>query len=80
MQSSKPHETPEPGKVVSPFAHTEASVPQKGEGSTPKFLLWVGSLLVIIVVAVFANVFLTRYLHDPYRTLERFPIVKLCHL
>ncbi len=75
MQTA-PQETPEPGKVVSPFAHADAAVPRKKKGGAQKLLLGVGLLVVIIAAVVVGKVFLSRYLNDPYRTLERFPVAK----
>jgi hypothetical protein len=75
MNISRAEDRPEPGKVVSPFAHADNAVPQKSRGSS-KVFLWVGLGLVLIAAGVMAGVFLTGYLNDPYRTLEPFPVSK----
>ncbi len=75
MQSSWPQEQPEPDKVVSPFAHAQAAVPQKG-GGNQKLFISIGLAVILLIIGVVSGIFLTRYLNDPYRTLETFPVAK----
>ncbi|MDR0532535.1 MAG: hypothetical protein LBH01_01115 [Verrucomicrobiales bacterium] len=74
MQSDLPPEHAEP-KVASPFADAEVAVPQHRKGSKT-ILLWAGAVVVILAIGVVGGIFLTRYLNDPYRTLESFPVAK----
>lgn len=73
MESPKGYD--EPDKVVSPFAHTEATMPGK-KSNTGKMVGWVVLALILIAAGAFGGVFLTRYLNDPLRTLENFPVAK----
>jgi len=68
-------ETP---RVISPFARTTSTVqPTRGSGGGGGSLaLWlVSGLLVLILVGVI-GLFTYKYLADPYRTLEPFPMDK----
>jgi hypothetical protein len=75
FQMEPSREYTEPGKVVSPFANTEAVLPSKKRGGGKMPMLVV---LAVILVAAGAGtgVYLTRYLNDPLRTLENFPVAK----
>ncbi len=76
VPSHRPHEEIETDKVVSPFAHAEAAVPQSQARGHQRLVLWIGVFLVFIALLLTANAFLPRYLKDPYRTLEAFPVAK----
>ncbi|PTY02976.1 hypothetical protein DB346_07645 [Verrucomicrobia bacterium LW23] len=63
------------GKVVSPFAYSEVSeVPRKSSGGA--IVLWSAVILILLGAGAVGGVFLSRYLSDPYRTLEAFPVSK----
>lgn len=62
-------------KVVSPFAHTQAVVPAK-RSKTGKIILWISLAVVLLGAGAFSGILLTRYLNDPLRTLENFPVAK----
>ena len=62
-------------KVISPFAESEATV-SRGRGSSGKLLLLIGAGLLLVVIGAVAAVFAMRYINDPYRTLEVFPVSK----
>lgn len=74
MESSRRNQEPE-SKVVSPFENTATALPRKG-GSGGKYAIWIGLGILLIAAGAVGGVFLTRYLNDPYRTLESFPIAK----
>jgi hypothetical protein len=63
------------GRVVSPFADTEAVVSSRKD-SGRRISLWLGAGAVVLVLGVLSAVFLTRYLNNPQRTLETFPVGK----
>lgn len=62
-------------KVVSPFAHTQAVVPTK-KSKSGKIIIWIVVAIVLLGAGAFSGVLLTRYLNDPLRTLENFPVAK----
>jgi hypothetical protein len=62
-------------KVISPFAQSEAII-SRNKGSGGKLLLIIGMGLLLVVVGAVVSVFAMRYLNDPYRTLEAFPVSK----
>ena len=72
--------SPNPGqveseKVISPFAQTETTIPERKRSGQKLLLIGtMGCLLFIggIVVTVFAM----RYFNNPYRTLQTFPVSK----
>jgi hypothetical protein len=63
------------GKVVSPFSQNEVVVESVKKPYAKSSLIIICCLLLIAVGAV-AGVFVMRYLNDPYRTLEPFPVAK----
>jgi hypothetical protein len=74
----EPYRTEHPSeteKVISPFAQSEAIISQRKGSGGKLFLIIVLGLLLVVVGAV-AAVFAMRYLNDPYRTLETFPVAK----
>jgi len=69
------NETESP-RVVSPFARTTSTVQTKGGRGAGSGALWiVSSLLVLVIIGIVAY-FSYKYLGDPYRTLETFPMDK----
>ena len=74
MISSRSHSPSDPEKVISPFAESEASISSKKKGG-PIYLYLAGGLLLLVIGAI-AAMFAMRYLNDPYRTLEVFPVSK----
>ncbi len=66
---------PEGDKIISPFAHSEASISPK-KGSQTKILLWGCLVFILLIAGSVGGVYLNRYLTNPYRTLEPFPVEK----
>ncbi len=62
-------------KVISPFAQSEVAISKKKGGGGKLFLI-IGISLVLIVAGAAAGVSIMRYINDPYRTLENFPVAK----
>ena len=62
-------------KVISPFAHSEVAI-SKNKGSGGKLFLIIGLGLLLAVAGAVAGIFVMRYVNDPYRTLENFPVSK----
>jgi hypothetical protein len=61
-------------RVISPFAQTTSTVqPRHGGGST-SWALWVVSSLLVFALIAIIGFFTWKYLSDPYRTLETFPM------
>lgn len=75
MNSGERLESSDQRKVVSPFEHTEASVSHRSVGNR-MLVVSIGLAIVLIAAVAVAGMFLTRYLNDPYRTLEAFPVAK----
>ena len=73
MEAPKQHE--EMHSVVSPFANTEAVMPSK-RSNTGKIIMWVVVAIILMAAGAFGGMFLMRYLNDPLRTLEDFPVGK----
>jgi hypothetical protein len=73
MESSQ-SQFPGDDKVISPFAQSEASISPKGKGG--KLYIYIAGALLLILVGAVVGVFVLRYLNDPYRTLEIFPVSK----
>jgi len=63
-------------RVISPFAQTTSTVQGKGGGGGSSVALWIVSGLLVVVLLAIAGYFTVRYLGDPYRTLEPFPMDK----
>ncbi len=63
------------GKIISPFAHSEAAIPAK-KGNKSKLYLWISLIVVVLIIGGVGGLFVSRYLTDPYRTLEVFPVAK----
>lgn len=73
MQANEPTD-PIANPVISPFSDAESHVFQKRRKS--RAALWVSSGIFLCVVAAIGGFFLIRYLNDPLRTLEPFPVAK----
>ncbi len=63
-------------RVISPFAQTTATVQSSGGGRGGSLALWIVSGLLVFVILGIAGYFTYKYLGDPYRTLEPFPMDK----
>lgn len=61
--------------VVSPFAGVEAAIPEMRRRK-PKLFLWTGLVIALLAIASVATVLVSKFLKDPYRTLEPFPVAK----
>lgn len=73
MQSSQPSD-PHGAPIISPFADAEGHTIPKRQGPSITFWAVLGtSLLIIVAISSF---FLIRFLNDPLRTLEPFPVAK----
>ena len=46
------------------------------KSNTGKIILWIVLGVVLVGAGAFGGVFLTRYLNDPIRTMESFPVAK----
>lgn len=75
MENAHSKRDSETNKVISPFENTEAALPRKS-GSGGKVAIWIGLGVLLLSAGTVGGVFLARYLNDPYRTLEPFPIAK----
>jgi len=63
-------------RVISPFAQTTSTVQATGGKGSGSWALWIVSSLLVLVIIGIAGYFTYRYLDDPYRTLESFPMDK----
>jgi hypothetical protein len=63
-------------RVISPFATTTSTVHGTGKKSSGSLALWIVSSLLILVIIGIVGFFSYKYLADPYRTLEPFPLDK----
>jgi hypothetical protein len=63
-------------RVISPFAQTTSTVHKRGGPSSSSWALWIVSTLLILVIVGIVGYFSYKYLADPYRTLEAFPMDK----
>jgi len=63
-------------RVISPFAKTTSTVQPRGGRGSGSWALWLVSSLLILVVVGIVGYFTYKYLADPYRTLEPFPMDK----
>jgi len=75
MEPSRTEHPAETSKVISPFAQSEVAV-SRNKRSGGKLFLIIGIGLVLVVIGAVAAVFTMRYVNDPYRTLENFPVAK----
>ena len=76
MPAVNPHPEDESSRVISPFAQTTSTVqPTKSRGSG-SWALWIVSGLLGLLILGIAAYFTYKYVADPYRTLESFPVSK----
>ena len=75
MEPIRSEYSSESGKVISPFAQSQISISHDG-GKRGKLLLIIGLGLILVVAGAAGGVFAMRYINDPYRTLEPFPVAK----
>lgn len=75
MEPSRSEYPSESQKVISPFAENEAIVSQK-KGNSGKLVLIIAAGLLLVAIGAVVAVFAMRYVNDPYRTLETFPVSK----
>ncbi len=70
------HQPLDPGEdpIISPFSDAESPVLQRRRKS--HLALWVSLGAVLCLVLAIGGLFLSRYLNDPLRTLESFPVGK----
>ncbi len=61
-------------RVISPFARTTSTVQPKASGGSGSLALWIVSSLLILVIVGILGYFSYKYLSDPYRTLQPFPM------
>lgn len=69
-QPSKPASEP----VISPFSDAEGHSFHKKRKNG--FTMWISLSLVFFFIVAIGGIFLFRYLNDPFRTLEPFPVSK----
>jgi hypothetical protein len=69
-------EDDESPRVISPFAQTTSTVQTRGGGGGNSLALWLVSSLLVLVIVGIVGYFAYKYLSDPYRTLEPFPMDK----
>jgi hypothetical protein len=75
MKSSAPEFTSEPEKVISPFGQSEVSISKQSRNRGRSF--WIVSCGILLLLSgLLAGTFVARYLSNPYRTLESFPVIK----
>lgn len=75
MEPSRSETSSPNDKVISPFAHTRAEIAPKREGGGKLFLI-IGLGALLIVGGAVGGIFAMRYIDNPYRTLENFPVSK----
>lgn len=63
-------------RVISPFARTTSTVQPQRTGTSISWPLWIVSSLLVLVIVGICGYFSFKYLEDPYRTLEPFPMDK----
>jgi hypothetical protein len=63
-------------QVISPFAGTTSTVPSASKRRSGAWLIWVIVGLAVIAALGGVGYVVQRYLNDPYRTLEPFPVDK----
>jgi hypothetical protein len=63
-------------RVISPFARTTSTVQATGGRGANSWALWLVSSLLVLVIIGIVGYLTYKYLGDPYRTLEPFPMDK----
>jgi hypothetical protein len=75
--ATQPHRSAEDEsdpQIISPFAQTTASVQPAGRRARGSWALWLVSGMLALLVLGNVAFFTVRYLNNPYRTLEPFPV------
>jgi hypothetical protein len=78
VPATNPHaeDERESQRIISPFAQTTATVQAASSKSAVSWPLWIVSGLLVVVILGIGAYFVVKYLNDPYRTLEPFPVDK----
>jgi hypothetical protein len=78
VSAANPHfeDEGESPRVISPFARTTSTVQATGGKGSGSWALWLVSSLLVLVIIGIMGYFTYKYLADPYRTLEPFPMDK----
>ena len=63
-------------RIISPFAQTTATIHSAGKHHSRAWLFWTACAVAVLVVLGATGYFVQKYLNDPYRTLEPFPVDK----
>jgi hypothetical protein len=63
-------------RIISPFAQTSSTVQPKGGRGGGSLALWIVSGFLLLVILGVGGFFSYKYMADPYRTLEPFPMEK----
>ena len=75
-QTNRSDEEGSESQVISPFAQTTSSVRPERRRGRGSLTLWIVSAVLGLVVLGNVAYFTVRYLANPYRTLEPFPVDK----
>ena len=76
MTNPRAEDESESERIVSPFAQTTSTVQPVGGHRGMAWALWTVSTLLVLVVIGVIGYFTYKYLEDPYRTLDAFPVDK----
>jgi hypothetical protein len=71
-----PNAEDESQRIISPFAQTTSTVASARSGHSSSLALWIVSGLLAFLILGVSGYFTYKYLDDPYRTLEPFPMDK----
>ena len=63
-------------RIISPFAQTTATIHPPGKYHSRAWLFWIACAVGVLIVLGATGYFVQKYLNDPYRTLEPFPVDK----
>ena len=76
MPAVNPNAEDESQRIISPFAQTTSTVASARSGNSSSLALWIVSGLLAFLILGVSGYFTYKYLDDPYRTLEPFPMDK----
>jgi hypothetical protein len=76
VPAANPNAENEGPRIISPFAQTTSAVQPARTGSSSSLSLWIVSSLLVLLVVGIVGYFTYKYVADPYRTLEPFPVDK----